>query len=116
MVLLCKDFNPEKYSVLCQLFGKQYLQTGSAAAMLERYLSVLTRGTCNSDENGKFSVNDYGAKEAYAKSQIKGDCSLVCKVDTSPIEILNVFKWETVINNFFFIILLYHFFFKFLKF
>ncbi|GFO07744.1 family with sequence similarity 45, member a [Plakobranchus ocellatus] len=76
MVLLCKDFNPEKYSVLCKLFGGQYQQTGSAAAMLERYLSVLTRGTCNSDENGKFSVNDYGAKEAYAKSQIKGNTVL----------------------------------------
>ncbi|RUS69832.1 hypothetical protein EGW08_022401 [Elysia chlorotica] len=83
MVLLCKDFNPEKYSVLCQLFGKQYLQTGSAAAMLERYLSVLTRGTCNSDENGKFSVNDYGAKEAYAKSQIK--------------EIIQTFGVETIL-------------------
>ncbi|GFR66068.1 protein FAM45A-like [Elysia marginata] len=83
MVLLCKDFNPEKYSVLCQLFGRQYQQTGSAAAMLERYLSVLTRGTCNSDENGKFSVNDYGAKEAYAKSQIK--------------EIIQVFGVETIL-------------------
>ncbi|CAL1547531.1 unnamed protein product [Lymnaea stagnalis] len=71
VVLLCRDFNPEKYSALCQIFGRQYKKTGSAATMLEGYLSVITKGTCNSDENGKFSVNDFSKQQAYGKCCIK---------------------------------------------
>ena len=40
--------------------------------MLERYLSVLTKGTCNGEENGTFSVKDYDTRQAYATGSIKG--------------------------------------------
>ncbi|XP_005105764.1 DENN domain-containing protein 10 [Aplysia californica] len=71
LVLLAKDFNPEKYSTLCRLFSRQYKKTGSPVAMLEGYLSVVTRGVCNSDENGKFSVSDYSKQQAYSRSCVK---------------------------------------------
>lgn len=87
LVLLSRDFNPEKYHTLCKVFSRQYKKTGSAADILESYLSVATRGTCNSDENGKFSINDYNKQQAYTRTCIKGavytkfvfNCILVSK-------------------------------------
>ena len=39
--------------------------------MLEHYLSVITKGTCNNEENGKFSVIDFDSRQAFANSQVK---------------------------------------------
>ena len=75
LVLISRDFNPEKYETLCQIFLRQYRQTGNPTAVLEGYLSVVTRGTCANDENGKFSSGDYDNKQAYAKVCLKGKVS-----------------------------------------
>jgi len=72
LVLMTKDFNPEKYEALCKILCKKYRQTGNPAAMLELYLHVITRGTCTTDENGKFSVRDFDNKRAFANSKLKG--------------------------------------------
>ena len=42
--------------------------------MLESYLSVVTKGTCNGEENGMFSTKDYDIRQAYAAGSIKGCC------------------------------------------
>ncbi|XP_059173996.1 DENN domain-containing protein 10-like [Physella acuta] len=83
VVLLCRDFNPEKYLILCQIFGRQYKKTGSAASLLESYLSVVTNGSCNNDENGKFVINNFSPEQAYAKCCIK--------------EIIQTFGVETIL-------------------
>ncbi|KAK3095695.1 hypothetical protein FSP39_017705 [Pinctada imbricata] len=72
LVLVAKDFNPEKYEILCKLLVKKYQLTGSPSSMLESYLAVTTKGTCQTEENGKFSVKEYSAKRAYANAKLKG--------------------------------------------
>lgn len=71
LVLISRDFNPEKYETLCHMFMRLYMQTGSASSILEGYLSIVTQGTCDSGENGKFSSGDYDKKQAYAKVCLK---------------------------------------------
>lgn len=72
VVLLARDFNPEKYESLCKILAKKYCDTGSPTSLLEAYLSVVTRGMCHTSENGKFSTSDYNIKHSYAKSNLSG--------------------------------------------
>ncbi|ESO94949.1 hypothetical protein LOTGIDRAFT_239462 [Lottia gigantea] len=71
LVLVTKDFNPERYETLCKLFSQLYIQTGNPAKILENYLSVMTRGVCVNGENGKFSLKEFDTKQAYGKSQVR---------------------------------------------
>lgn len=71
-VILAKDFNPEKYEVLCKIIAQQYCKTGSPTAVLEVHLSIVTKGKCNTQENGKFSVQDFQQKHSYANSDLLG--------------------------------------------
>lgn len=83
LILLTKDFNPEKYLSLCKLFSRKYKNSASPVAMLEGYLSVVTRGMCSSDENGKFLVSDYSKQQAFSRSCVK--------------EIIQTFGMETIL-------------------
>ncbi|XP_048584913.1 DENN domain-containing protein 10 isoform X3 [Nematostella vectensis] len=47
VVLLAKDFHPEKYRSLTRLLSSGLLDTGNPAEMLEQYLSVLTKDVVN---------------------------------------------------------------------
>lgn len=40
--------------------------------MMEGYMAVLTKGMCQSDENGSFLIKDYHAQKAYLAGSIKG--------------------------------------------
>ncbi|XP_048746661.2 putative DENN domain-containing protein 10 B [Ostrea edulis] len=71
IVLVTKDFNPEKYEILCRVLLKKYRKSGNPALLLENYLNVITRGSCSTEENGRFSVQDYDIKRSYAKSKLK---------------------------------------------
>lgn len=72
IVLVTKDFNPEKYEILCGILLRKYRKSGNPASLLESYLSVLTRGSCSTEENGRFSVQDYDVKRSYANTKLKG--------------------------------------------
>ncbi|XP_069139960.1 DENN domain-containing protein 10-like [Argopecten irradians] len=72
LVLVAKDFNPERYEELCKVLSKKYQRTGSPASILESYLSVFTRGSCSTDENGRFSAKEYDNRKAYLKSELRG--------------------------------------------
>lgn len=72
IVLVTKDFNPEKYEILCRILLRKYRKSGNPASLLESYLSVLTRGSCSTEENGRFSVQDYDVKRSYANTKLKG--------------------------------------------
>ncbi|XP_061184782.1 DENN domain-containing protein 10-like [Saccostrea echinata] len=71
IVLVTKDFNPEKYEILCRILLKKYRKSGNPAQLLESYLSVTTRGSCSTEENGRFSVQDYDIRRSYANTKLK---------------------------------------------
>ena len=77
VVVISKDFNPEKYDILTKLFGKIYLKTGEIQRLLSYYLSVLINGSFNVTEDlqnncQKFNFDDYDSLEViHSKSGIK---------------------------------------------
>ncbi|XP_002738397.1 DENN domain-containing protein 10-like [Saccoglossus kowalevskii] len=83
LVLLSKDYNPEKYKTLCQILSKLFLETGNPATMLQGYLSVLTKGSCTCVDNGTFAVEDHDARKSYIASSIK--------------DVIRVFGVETIL-------------------
>lgn len=100
IVVTAKDFNPEKYAalsrILCRyvLFNgtnvvllngpysvfylffvvfRMYIKHGSPVKMMEAYITVLTKGICQSDENGSFLIKDYDVRKAYLAGSVKGE-------------------------------------------
>lgn len=49
-----------------------YMKHGSPVKMMEGYIAVLTKGICQSDENGSFLIKDYDVRKAYLAGSIKG--------------------------------------------
>lgn len=49
-----------------------YVKHGSPVKMMEAYVTVLTKGLCQTDENGFFLIKDYDIREAYLAGSIKG--------------------------------------------
>lgn len=43
--------------------------------MMEAYVAVLTKGICQSDENGSFLIKDYDVRKAYLAGSVKGKTS-----------------------------------------
>lgn len=41
--------------------------------MMEAYVAVLTKGICQSDENGSFLIKDYDVRKAYLAGSVKGE-------------------------------------------
>lgn len=104
IVVTAKDFNPEKYAalsrILCRysvkfrpnslyvlsfkerffiwvcLLSRMYIKHGSPVKMMEAYVTVLTKGICQSDENGSFLIKDYDVRKAYLAGSVKGETPL----------------------------------------
>lgn len=49
-----------------------YIKHGSPVKMMEAYVTVLTKGICQSDENGSFLIKDYDVRKAYLAGSVKG--------------------------------------------
>ncbi|XP_066476585.1 DENN domain-containing protein 10 isoform X2 [Tiliqua scincoides] len=63
--------------------GVIYLKYGSPVKMMESYISVLTKGICQNEENGSFLSKDFDVRKAYLVGSIK--------------DIISQFGMETVI-------------------
>lgn len=50
-----------------------YVKHGSPVKMMEAYVTVLTKGICQSDENGSFLIKDYDIRKAYLAGSVKGN-------------------------------------------
>ncbi|XP_037540606.1 DENN domain-containing protein 10 [Nematolebias whitei] len=71
VAITAKDFNPEKYAALGRILCRMYMKHGSPVTMMEAYITVLTKGICQSDENGSFLIKDYDVQTAYLAGSIK---------------------------------------------
>uniref|UniRef100_A0A8C5RUD0 UDENN domain-containing protein n=1 Tax=Laticauda laticaudata TaxID=8630 RepID=A0A8C5RUD0_LATLA len=71
IVLTTKDFNPEKYAAFSRILCRIYLKYGTPVKMMESYISVLTKGICQSEENGSFLSKDFDIRKAYLAGSVK---------------------------------------------
>nr|XP_046213877.1 DENN domain-containing protein 10-like [Oncorhynchus gorbuscha] len=71
IVVTTKDFNPEKYAAFNRVLCRMYIKHGSPVKMMEGYIAVLTKGFCQSDENGFFLIKDYDVRKAYLAGSVK---------------------------------------------
>ncbi len=46
---------------------------------MEAYVTVLTKGICQSDENGSFLIKDHDVRKAYLAGSVKGQTSQVLR-------------------------------------
>lgn len=59
----------------CVSMCRMYIKHGSPVKMMEAYVTVLTKGICQSDENGSFLIKDYDVRKAYLAASVKGQSS-----------------------------------------
>jgi len=82
VVLLSKEFNPEKFEALCKLLATAYASSGTPIKVLEYYLSVFVRNKV-SGPFGSFADAEYDARKALLVTSIK--------------DIVNMFGLEVII-------------------
>lgn len=67
LLVLVTVQNPDSFCL-----HRIYFKYGSPVKMMESYIAVLTKGVCQSEENGSFLSKDFDARKAYLAGSIKG--------------------------------------------
>lgn len=70
-----QDFNPERYGSLCKLFQQNYMDNGDPSCILQQYLNVATKGSCQSNKE-IYDLNEFPLKSAFLSASIKGSISV----------------------------------------
>ncbi|XP_012289016.1 putative protein FAM45B [Orussus abietinus] len=83
LILFTKDFNPSKYETLCRILSKTYCKSGNPTEILQLYLSVYTKGTCTTQENGTFISDEFTSHCFESNTNIK--------------ELIKTFELETIL-------------------
>ncbi|XP_018430233.1 PREDICTED: protein FAM45A [Nanorana parkeri] len=71
LVLTARDFHPEKYAALGRILSRLYEEAGSPVPVVETFLSVVTKGTCQSQDNGTFLSRHHDQRQAFMAGSIK---------------------------------------------
>ncbi|CAB3987504.1 Hypothetical predicted protein [Paramuricea clavata] len=83
VVLVTKDFNPERYEELSELFRRSYMDTGSPTVLLQQYLAVMTKGSCETAGEEIFDISNFAPRKAFLSASIK--------------DVINIFGVETIL-------------------
>lgn len=69
MILWARDFNPDKYQQLGRVLGEVYGKSADPTQVLRHFISVMTIGICNINENS--SPMEFGMVGKHKKTDIK---------------------------------------------
>ncbi|XP_014208839.1 putative protein FAM45B [Copidosoma floridanum] len=82
IILLSKEYCPQKYEILCKIFSKSYNRNGNPLEILKLYLSAFVKGSFVTD-NEVFQSNDFKALPFGSSTNVKG--------------LIKVFELETIL-------------------
>lgn len=71
VVLIAKDFSPDKYKTMCGVFSKLYLKTQNRVELVRLYLDIFITSSCNLQENGNIVTHSF--KNVKSKTAVKGE-------------------------------------------
>ncbi|KAM5131893.1 DENN domain-containing protein 10 [Mantella aurantiaca] len=71
LVVTGKDYNPEKYAAFGRILSRVYERRGSPVPVVETFISVFTKGICQSEDNGSFLSRDYDQRKAFMSGSVK---------------------------------------------
>lgn len=83
IVILGKDFGPEKYREMAVIFSNLYAKEGKGASLLASFLGLSVRGTTAGSGTAAFSLDSYPIRKAY--------------LNTSVADIINLFGMEVIL-------------------
>ncbi|XP_019849424.1 PREDICTED: protein FAM45A-like [Amphimedon queenslandica] len=73
VVILTKDFNPEKYNHLAEIFSQDYLSSGDPVSIVTHFLSVYTRGEVTDPPPSckEYHEKNYDIRRAYVARPLR---------------------------------------------
>lgn len=66
IVIVAKEFEPNKYRQLCDILGKKYAKCQNPVDLVTLYLNLFTSGSCYLQENGASHVCNFKNYESVA--------------------------------------------------
>lgn len=78
IIFIAKDFNPNKYETLCQVFLQHYLKSGDRVALVKLYVNIFVTSSCSLQENGSVITHNFG--DFSQKGAVKGIKTLIIRI------------------------------------
>ncbi|KAJ8674757.1 hypothetical protein QAD02_010543 [Eretmocerus hayati] len=83
IVLVAKDYSPQKYETFCRLLSKTYTISCTPVEVLKLYLSAFTNGVCSTVDGDTFSSNEFETVSFGSSTNLKG--------------LIKIFELETIL-------------------